>query len=607
MGPEGSIGRASRALKRVLRPTRKPPQGFHWQVGNSRDDGDSYARLAAHLDADVLTDDPQIAADADWRLGLRTGVIRLADGRWLLAPGDAGIEAMLAHVSPEQAGARLAIATPGHFERAVLARFGREIAAEAADALPRAHVEFCARGGAATAIKWLALGLLALLPFELAFGLQVWAVVFLAVALTMCVAVLVRILATFVALAPERIDPDLPDADLPGYTVLIALYQEAEIAPRLVAAMTALDYPQDKLEVIYLIEADDAATMAALAAQPLPRHHRVVVAPDGAPRTKPRALNVGLLVARGERLVIYDAEDRPDPDQLRKAAARFSASSPKLAVLQAQLRIENKSDSWLTRLFALDYAAQFEILMPGMARLGLPLPLGGTSNHFKTDVLRDVGGWDAWNVTEDADLGLRLARLGYLCETLRSFTFEEAPPTLRDWYPQRRRWLKGWMQTFVTHTRSPLKLAADLGAARAIHTLSLIAANTLGPAIGLWITLYVLHESVVGDLLQAEGDGWRLVVWLWAALAGFGVVSMILPTLLAIVRANLWTCAPFLLVRPLHWLCVSAAAFHALCELWVRPHHWSKTRHGLAHATAPAQSALVIEVASMPKSSSSAS
>jgi cellulose synthase/poly-beta-1,6-N-acetylglucosamine synthase-like glycosyltransferase len=213
------------------------------------------------------------------------------------------------------------------------------------------------------------------------------------------------------------------------------------------------------------------------------------------------------------------------------------------------------------------------------------LPLGGTSNHFVTHVLRDVGGWDAWNVTEDADLGLRLARLGYRCETLRSITFEEAPPTLRDWYPQRRRWLKGWMQTFLTHTRHPLRLFSDLGIAGAMHALALLASNTLGPAIGLWITLYVLHESLAGDFLEAHGGVWGSIVWLWAALAGLGVISIVLPTMVAIARANLWTSAPFLLLRPLHWGCVSTAAFHAAYDLWKRPHHWLKTRHGLARKT----------------------
>jgi hypothetical protein len=145
--------------------------------------------------------------------------------------------------------------------------------------------------------------------------------------------------------------------------------------------------------------------------------------------------------------------------------------------------------------------------------------------------------------------------------------------------------MKGWMQTFLTHTRHPLRLFLDLGFSRAMHALALLASNTLGPAVGLWITLYVLHESLAGDFLDTQGDAWGSLVWLWAGLAGLGVVSIILPTAVAIARVNLWTCAPWLLLRPLHWWCVSAAAFHAAYDLWARPHHWLKTRHGLARKT----------------------
>ena len=624
----------SNALKRDSPSTRKRPESLQFLTGHVQDaildesvrraaligvcphevllaegcvgETDYYSWLAAHLDTAFLSSDHVLADDVNWRAALRTGVARLADGRWLLAPRGAESVALLLRIMPEQARSRLVLATPSHVERLVVAQFAPEIAADASEALVHSRADLCARQGGGRAHAALALALLVLLPLELVHGFHAWAVVLLVLALTMCVAVLVRILATVMSLVPERPLPSLPDAALPTYTVLVALYRETEVAAQLVTAMAALDYPAAKLEVIYLVEADDTATWRALVAQALPPHHRIVKVPDGAPRTKPRALNVGLMVARGAHLVIYDAEDRPDPDQLRKAAARFHAGSPKLAVLQAYLRIENARDSWLTRLFALDYAAQFETLLPGLARLGLALPLGGTSNHFRTEILREAGGWDAWNVTEDADLGLRLARLGYRCETLRSFTLEEAPSTLRNWYPQRRRWLKGWMQTFVTHTRRPLRLVSDLGVARAAHALALLAANTFGPAVGLWITFYVLHDSIAGELLNAESGTWRRVVWLWVALAGFGVISMILPMVIAIIRVNLWTCAPWLLLRPLHWLCVSGAAFHALHDLRVRPHHWSKTRHGLARLPKD-QSALVIEVASMPKSSSSVS
>jgi glycosyltransferase XagB len=201
-----------------------------------------------------------------------------------------------------------------------------------------------------------------------------------------------------------------------------------------------------KLDIKLVIEHDDRATCRAIQALKLPAIYETVVAPKGWPRTKPRALNIALPQLRGELAVVYDAEDIPAPSQLREAAERFLRAPRKLACLQARLAIDNSEDSWLTRLFAIEYAMLFDVLNPGYAGLGLPVPLGGSSNHFRTEVLRDVCGWDAWNVTEDADLGLRLARFGYRVGILSSTTQEEAPARLDAWLKQRRRWSKGWMR-----------------------------------------------------------------------------------------------------------------------------------------------------------------
>ena len=195
-----------------------------------------------------------------------------------------------------------------------------------------------------------------------------------------------------------------------------------------------------------LVEEDDSETRAALAHMPPAAWIEVVVTPRGAPRTKPRALNVGLLLARGSLLVVYDAEDAPAPRQLRDAAARFAAAPARLACLQAALAIDNRADTAVSALFAIEYAALFDVLLRGLAALKLPLPLGGSSNHFRVASLRRVRGWDAWNVTEDVDVGLRLARFGYCSDILASTTYEEAPTTVPAWLKQRRRWLKGWMR-----------------------------------------------------------------------------------------------------------------------------------------------------------------
>jgi glycosyltransferase XagB len=258
------------------------------------------------------------------------------------------------------------------------------------------------------------------------------------------------------------------------------------------------DYPRSKLDIKLVIEHDDHATRLAIEAMRLPATYEIVVAPAGWPWTKPRALNIALPLVRGEFLVIFDAEDAPAPGQLREAAERFLRSSREFACLQARLAIDNIEDSWLTRLFAIEYAVLFDVLNPGLAGLGLPLPLGGSSNHFRTAVLREVCGWDAWNVTEDADLGLRLARLGFRVDILPSSTQEEAPARLDAWLTQRRRWSKGWMQTFITLTRDPRRLVFELGAANSLALALLMTGLVIAPPLWPFFAALVVHDLSAG-------------------------------------------------------------------------------------------------------------
>lgn len=240
---------------------------------------------------------------------------------------------------------------------------------------------------------------------------------------------------------------EIPERELPIYTILVPLYREAGILPDLVNALSALDYPREKLDIKLILEPDDIETARAIGAINLDPCFEVVVAPEPGPRTKPKALRAALPFARGEFLVIYDAEDRPHPDQLRDAYARFLEGSENLACVQARLAIDNTYPSFLTAHFRAEYSGLFDVLLPAIARLRLPVPLGGTSNHFRTGILRAVGGWDPHNVTEDADLGIRLARFGFTTDVVDSTTWEEAPSRLGAWLPQRTRWMKGWLQT----------------------------------------------------------------------------------------------------------------------------------------------------------------
>jgi cellulose synthase/poly-beta-1,6-N-acetylglucosamine synthase-like glycosyltransferase len=408
----------------------------------------------------------------------------------------------------------------------------------------------------------------------------VWLALSLAFTLVFLAAVALRGAAAVASCAPAPRGWAQRDRDLPIYTVVVALHREAEVAGKLVAALDAIDYPRAKLDVILALEEGDEATIAAFRALDLPARYRIVVAPDGQPRTKPRALNVALPLARGALLTIYDAEDEPEPGQLRAAAARFAVAPRQVACLQGRLAIDNIEDGWLARLFALEYAALFDVLNPGLAKLGLPIALGGTSNHFRTDVLRRVGGWDAWNVTEDADLGLRLARFGYRVEALDSATHEEAPARLSAWLGQRRRWLKGWMQTLAVHFRSPRRLAAEMGPGRALAAFALMWGVVLGPLAGPAFLL-----AAIGDLATGRLQTHGALALLWAGLFVGGVVTTLATLILGMKRRGLPGLWPWLALLPVYYALVSFVAWQALFEWLDNPFHWEKTRHGLARSS----------------------
>src|SRR6266702_3814539 len=249
----------------------------------------------------------------------------------------------------------------------------------------------------------------------------------------------------------------LKDAEWPEYTILCPLYKEAQVVPQFVQAMTALDYPAEKLQILFLTEEDDAATRNAIRALSLPPPFKIVVVPDGKPRTKPRACNYGLMLAKGQYVVIYDAEDIPDPLQLKKAVLDFANHGTDVVCVQAKLNFYNIRQNLLTRWFTAEYSTWFDLILPGLQLANFSLPLGGTSNHFRTGSLRALGGWDAYNVTEDCDLGLRLKRYRMNTVILDSTTLEEANPQLKNWLRQRSRWIKGYMQTYLVHMRHPVE------------------------------------------------------------------------------------------------------------------------------------------------------
>jgi cellulose synthase/poly-beta-1,6-N-acetylglucosamine synthase-like glycosyltransferase len=335
-----------------------------------------------------------------------------------------------------------------------------------------------------------------------------------------------------------------------------------------------------------VVERRDGETLAAIASLGLPARYDVIVAPPGKPSTKPRALNVALPALRGDFVVVYDAEDEPDPDQLRLAAAHF-VGDPGLDCLQARLTIDNVQDSWISKMFAIEYAVLFDLIDPGLAALGLPIALGGTSNHFRTRTLRRIGGWDAWNVAEDADLGIRLAREGARVGALASDTLEEAPSDFGAWFRQRMRWQKGWMQTLIVHSRHPVKFVRALGPARALAAAGLIGGSVLGGLFGPALFVEALWRAIRGDLAGASAWSVGGDVAIYTLMAS-GLMAIFVPALAATRRRGMVGVNGALASLPVYYALVSAASWAALFDLTIRPFHWAKTEHGRAGAAAGA-------------------
>jgi hypothetical protein len=397
-----------------------------------------------------------------------------------------------------------------------------------------------------------------------------WIVVQIAGAIFFFTLIVFRLAA---AIVPQRwaSAASLADQDLPIVTILAPVYQEAAILDQLIRALGNIDYPDRLLDIKLIMEADDRDTVQAARQLVFDSRFEIVIVPEGQPRTKPRALNYALEFARGDIVTVYDAEDVPHPGQLRAAAEAFAEADDQLACVQAPLNWYNHTRNWLTRQFALEYAVQFHAILPLLARLGLPLPLGGTSNHFRRSVLIKAGGWDAYNVTEDADLGFRLAALGYRSDVIAPQTMEEAPERACPWIQQRTRWLKGYIQTLAVQMRQPARLTPGMIFSLSV-TISAAALSAIlhGPSIAVLIML-----ALVGGIeINHPAIG----------LLGVGYAASMLCGAAAIRRAGLPYRWADVLRMPFYWPLQTFAAILALVELHIRPYFWAKTEHGFTRA-----------------------
>lgn len=379
-------------------------------------------------------------------------------------------------------------------------------------------------------------------------------------------------LRAFALLPSQRQNPPYQQVSeveiAPIYSILIALYKEDAVIENLTHNLSLMNWPQNRLDIIYLCESDDIATQNAVLKFANKENSRLVIVPNGIPKTKPRALNFGLNLATGRFLTIYDAEDKPHPDQLREAFECFSNSDETIGMIQAPLITDNEKESFIAAHFALDYAIWFRVLLPFFARFFGFIPLGGTSNHFRTSVLRKAGGWDAYNLTEDADLGIRLGRLGYCAKTINSPTFEESPPKTSQWLRQRTRWIQGHLQTIATHFFRPSNRYGRLKPFNFIGALFTIFA---GP-------LFIFLRIPILIICASEKQGLEIIEFLIV----YGFAFEFLTTWIAIARDGryyLWRCIYSL---PIYWFLQTIAYLRACVRVFTHPFVWEKTAHGNA-------------------------
>lgn len=396
--------------------------------------------------------------------------------------------------------------------------------------------------------------------------------------IALAVLYMLSLLVRFFAIKPRKQSGDfIPSSErLPVYTVLIPLYREEKLLPQLVTSMMQLNWPASRLEIKLVCEADDLATIAAARKHASAPRFEIIEVPACLPRTKPKALTYALATVRGEFVVIYDAEDRPHPEQLQEAYARFSGSPETLACLQAPLIVSNASSRWISTLFALEYSALFRAILPLLADLHLPLPLGGTSNHFRTRALLAAEGWDPFNVTEDADLGIRFSRLGWRCGMLTRPTLEDAPEEYPVWLNQRSRWFKGWMQTLLVHFRNPLQLVREIGL---FPTLVLVA--TTGGMLFSALAHPALLMTLGAASFSSEGlSAWGKTLLLVDFCNLFGSYAIFVAVgRLHMTKRERRALGKRWLAVPVYWIMISLAAWRGVYELWARPHFWRKTPH----------------------------
>jgi len=376
---------------------------------------------------------------------------------------------------------------------------------------------------------------------------------------------------------------EVDESEWPTYTVLCPLYRESSVLPQFVRALSRLNYDFKKLQVMLLLEEDDLETIATAKSMRLPNYFEIVVVPHSYPKTKPKACNYGLRKATGEYIVIYDAEDVPDPMQLKEAYLSFKNLPDNVACVQGKLNFYNPRQNTLTRAFTAEYSLWFDLVLTGLQSINAPIPLGGTSNHFKTSKLLELGGWDAFNVTEDADLGMRIVKRGYRTAIMDSVTLEEANSQFGNWFRQRTRWVKGYMQTYLVHTRRLRDFPRSIRGLDAVTFQLVIGGKVLSmlinPVMWLLTIAYFCLRAKIGHSVESFYPA--PVLYLAVISLLFGNFLYLYYYMIGCAKREHYDLIKYAFLVPLYWLAMSAAAYVACIELLHKPHYWNKTKHGL--------------------------
>lgn len=384
-----------------------------------------------------------------------------------------------------------------------------------------------------------------------------------------------------ITITPREV-ASIPDIKWPTYTIFCPLYKEAHVLTQFVNAMKRLDYPHDKLEILLLLEEDDTSTIDKARTLHLPSYFHIIIVPSSYPKTKPKACNYGLKKSTGEFSVIYDAEDTPDVLQLKKSVLAFQKAPSEVVCIQAKLNFYNPSQNLLTKIFTAEYSLWFDLVLTGLQTIQAPIPLGGTSNHFKTKILKNLKGWDSFNVTEDCDLGVRLSKKGYRTAIMDSITLEEANSNALNWFWQRTRWIKGYVQTYFVHMRNPFVLMRQHHKRHLVIFQLVIGGKVLSTLINplLWTLtiLYFAFRAHIGIFIESFFPPGVLYLGVFSFVVGNFLYMYYY--MIGCTRHGHFRLVKYAFFVPFYWLAMSIASWTALYKFLTKPHQWFKTKHG---------------------------